>query len=123
MISGCTLNFLTELNNLENILDTNATLVRFCQTLENIFIQGLKTSCNTLGFIKYTDPWTWLENVGATKHNLITFSYRTSVDTVKQFRNVFTNTGRFRLLIRYCLVNKCLHVPLEFMVRLLVLLT
>lgn len=43
----------------------------------------------------------------------VLFAYKTAVDKVQEFRNVQTPLGRFRLLVRFCLVYKCLHVPVQ----------
>lgn len=39
------------------------------------------------------------------------------VEQTKQNPKVHTFTGRLRLLIRICLVRKCLHMPVEILVR------
>jgi hypothetical protein len=50
------------------------------------------------------------------------FNYISSVNAVKASQKVVTPTGRLRLLIRSCLVNRCLHVPVEILVCLILLL-
>ena len=44
------------------------------------------------------------------------FSFIRAVEIAKTCYKVKTPTGRLRLLIRCCLVNKCLHIPVEIAV-------
>ncbi|XP_065158984.1 uncharacterized protein [Atheta coriaria] len=37
------------------------------------------------------------------------------IESVKQRKDVLTQDGRFRLAVRYCLVRKCLHRPIEYL--------
>lgn len=39
------------------------------------------------------------------------------VEQVKQNSKIHTSIGRLRFLIRACLVRKCLHMPIEILVR------
>ena len=51
---------------------------------------------------------------------MICSSYNTFslvVEQVNQNMKVHTSIGRLRLLIRACLVRKCLHMPIEILVR------
>jgi hypothetical protein len=48
----------------------------------------------------------------------VAFNYVSSVNSVKISQKVVTSTGKLRLLIRTCLVNRCLHVPVEILVSL-----
>lgn len=120
-VPACTLSFLNELNENgnknKNVNESSPTLLHFCQIIEKIFYSKLQTTCNTLGFIKYNTPWSWLAEIAEDNHYLITFSYKNSVDGVKEQKHIVTNTGKFRLLIRHFLVNKCLHVPVQYLVN------
>lgn len=52
--------------------------------------------------------------------NMIFSGYNTfllAVEQVKQNAKVRTSAGQFRLLIRICLVRRCLHMPVEILVR------
>jgi hypothetical protein len=97
------------------ITDDNAELQHFCQNLERVFQKGLLRS-TSLGFAKVSESWYWLEQL-ASQHSGVAFNYISSVNAVKTSQKVVTPTGKLRLLIRTCLVNRCLHVPVEILVR------
>lgn len=44
------------------------------------------------------------------------YTYIRAADMVRACQKVKSPTGKLRLLIRSCLVNKCLHIPVEIMV-------
>lgn len=108
--------FLEEIKINNCINDSNSILLLFCQSLEKIFSLGLLPCHNTFGLFKYVDPWVWLEKITHNKNSDISYSYSHCVDNAKLCRNVITNIGRLRLLIRLCLVYKCIHIPLEYLV-------
>jgi hypothetical protein len=47
---------------------------------------------------------------------LESFSYRNSVQEVQSTKHVQTPLGKFRLLVRHCLMKKCLHFSLQYLV-------
>jgi len=94
------------------ISDNNIYLLHFVQTIETIFDSGLIRQQNTKFFDRTIDPFSWMISV-----DQVTFAYKTCTEAVKNRPDVHTNTGRVRLLIRYCLVKKCLHVPVEALVQ------
>lgn len=114
-ILGYTQNFLEETKHSQYVNEKNESLLQFCQVVEKIFSTGIAAGCNSLGFTKQFDAWTVLKKIAQFKKDG-NFQYRYSVENVKKQKNVLTNIGKLRLLIRYCLVNKCLHVPVEYLV-------
>lgn len=97
------------------ITDDNAELQHFCQNLERVFQKGLLRN-TSLGFAKVSESWYWLEQL-ASQRSGVAFNYVSSVNAVKTSQKVVTPTGKLRLLIRTCLVHRCLHVPVEILVR------
>ncbi|XP_026673081.1 uncharacterized protein LOC108629494 isoform X2 [Ceratina calcarata] len=71
---------------------------------------------NPIGFPKLPDAWYWMEEIGE-KHFSSCCTYSLVVEQVRQNPKVHTPTGRLRLLIRTCLTRKCLHMPVEMLVR------
>lgn len=115
--SACTLTLLNELQGgVDYVADSAPTLINFCQIIEKVFYSNIKVISNTLGFIKCITPWMWMEEIVNENHFPITFPYKNSIDFVKGQKNVATNAGKFRLLIRHLLVSKCLHIPIEYLV-------
>lgn len=113
-LKGCVLKLVQTSGN-SGITDDNAELQDFCQSLERVFQKGLLRS-TTMGFTNVSESWYWLEHL-ASEHSGATFNYISSVNAVKASQKVVTPTGRLRLLIRTCLVSRCLHVPVEILVR------
>ncbi|XP_012138958.2 uncharacterized protein LOC100874999 isoform X1 [Megachile rotundata] len=100
----------------KEIDDENEDLPAFCKCLEKCFQKGILLRLSTLGFPKLPDAWYWLEEI--TEKNFSSCcTYSLVVEQVKQSPKVHTATGRLRLLIRTCLIRKCLHVPVEMLVR------
>ncbi|XP_029048418.1 uncharacterized protein LOC114878596 [Osmia bicornis bicornis] len=96
--------------------DENIDLPFFCKCLEKCFQKGILLRFNPIGFPKLPDAWYWLEEI--TEKNFSSCcTYSLVVEQVKQSPKVHTATGRLRLLIRTCLIRKCLHVPVEMLVR------
>lgn len=116
LFSGCIQRFLQKLQDCDYITDENSNLIQFCQNLERVFIYGLISVQNAFGFTKSVDPWNWLEKLAFSKDSSISFSFINSVEAVKRYQSILTNTGKLRLLIRNCLTSKSLHVPVEYLV-------
>lgn len=124
----------------KEITDENEDLCHFCKCLENCLQKGLLPSLDSVGYLKVPYAWHWLEYVAVKNYrwcdflilswvsiycllfnaNVIFSGYNTFllvVEQVKQNAKVHTSAGRLRLLIRICLVRKCLHMPVEILVR------
>lgn len=113
-LKGCVLK-LVQTSGSSEITDGNEELQHFCQNLERVFQKGLLRT-TSLGFTKISESWYWLEQL-ASQHRGVAFNYISSVNAVKTSQKVVTPTGKLRLLIRTCLVSRCLHVPVEILVR------
>ncbi|XP_076169733.1 uncharacterized protein LOC143147901 [Ptiloglossa arizonensis] len=100
----------------KEIYDGNIDLPSFCKCLEKCLQKGILMRLNTIDFAKLPDAWYWLEEI-AEKHFSSCCTYSLVVEQVKQNPKVHTPSGRFRLLIRTCLMRKCLHMPIEILVR------
>lgn len=98
------------------VTDSNETLYPFCMCVETVFQRGLSYTHGPFGLIKTPQSWTWLEQL-AQRYPSAPYSYVSSVNEVRNSKKVTTPLGKLRLLIRVCLVKKCLHVPVEFIVR------
>ncbi|XP_014470037.1 PREDICTED: uncharacterized protein LOC106742006 [Dinoponera quadriceps] len=97
------------------ITDENEDLLSFCKCLENCLHKGL-LPCLSIGYLKGPSAWHWLEHVA--QKNYSSYSTLSLVaEQTEQNPKVHTSTGRFRLLIRICLVRKCLHMPVEILTR------
>lgn len=96
--------------------DENPDLPLFCRSLERCLQNGVLIRFNTLGFPKIPDAWHWLEEV-AYKNLSSCCTFSLAVAQVKENPKVQTAAGKLRLLIRACLMRKCLHTPVEFLVR------
>ncbi|XP_054000614.1 uncharacterized protein LOC128888039 isoform X1 [Hylaeus anthracinus] len=105
---------LTEYN--KEIDDGNVDLPLFCKCLEKCLQKGVLLRLNPIGFAKLPDAWYWLEEI-AEKHFSSCCTYSLVIEQVKQNQKVQTCTGRLRLLIRTCLMRKCLYMPIEMLVR------
>lgn len=116
VFSVCTQSFLEEIQHSQYVSEQNSHLPIFCLGVEKIFNTGLLVSVNSIGFIKHVDAWSLLDKISCVKDEIITYAFRSSVENVKLHKNVLTKVGKLRLLIRYCLVSKCLHVPVEYLV-------
>ncbi|XP_032676898.1 uncharacterized protein LOC116846755 [Odontomachus brunneus] len=106
----------------KEITDENEDLCHFCKCLENCLQKGLLPCLSSIGYLKESSAWHWLEHVAEKNYS----SYNTLslvVEQTKQNPKVHTFTGRLRLLIRICLVRKCLHMPVEILTRIPTLAT
>ncbi|XP_008196619.1 uncharacterized protein LOC103313907 isoform X2 [Tribolium castaneum] len=92
------------------VKDSSENLEKFCQVIETIFHKGLIEKHNF--YSKKIEVFAWMSTISS-GDELIDFIYQNSVQEVQKCKSVKTPIGKFRLLIRYCLVNKCLHFPLE----------
>lgn len=108
ILSAITLKLTHSAANNSEINDTSEDLLLLCNALENIFRKGI------IGH-----SWDWLEEMKSQMESgsiMKSFNFVRSVEAVKTCPKVKTSVGRLRLLIRYCLIHKCLHVPVEVMV-------
>ncbi|KAJ8943686.1 hypothetical protein NQ318_015175 [Aromia moschata] len=115
--TGCVQQFISITSANGKICDNNFYFVLFGRNLEKIFNRGLLTHQNTLYFTRIIDPYAWMVSIVKAKSDIVTFNYRDCVDSVKSRCDIINNGARFRLLVKYCLMKKCLHVPVEFLVR------
>ncbi|XP_049853427.1 uncharacterized protein LOC126334821 isoform X4 [Schistocerca gregaria] len=100
----------------KSVTDNNETLYPFCMCVETVLQRGLSYIHGPFGLIKTPQSWTWLEQI-AQRYPGAPYSYVSSVNEVRNSKKVTTPVGKLRLLIRVCLVRKCLHVPVELIVR------
>ncbi|EGI66555.1 hypothetical protein G5I_04886, partial [Acromyrmex echinatior] len=106
----------------KEITDENEDLCHFCKCLENCLQKDLLPILDSVGYFKIPYAWHWLEYVAGKNYN----GYNTfllAVEQVKQNTKVHTPAGRLRLLIRICLVRRCLHMPVEILARIPALAT
>ncbi|KAF3429268.1 hypothetical protein E2986_10204 [Frieseomelitta varia] len=96
--------------------EENEDLLFFFKSLEKCFQKGILMRLNPISFPKLPDAWYWMEEI-AEKHFSSSCTYSLVVEQVKQNSKVYTPTGRLRLLIKTCLMRKCLHMPVEMLVR------
>lgn len=95
------------------ITDANVNLLPFCACIEKIFTKGLVTQYNPLGIAKELHSWAWLDKIKTNANSdSSTFNFTTSLESIHACKKVLSSTGRLRLLIRTCLVKKCLHIPI-----------
>ncbi|GLH16124.1 uncharacterized protein GBIM_20481 [Gryllus bimaculatus] len=112
-LKNCTLQLVQSSSNLE-VLDSNENLKQFCSYVERIFQKGLLLRSYSLGFLKVPESWHWLEEIATMEHGA-NYNYISSVTHVKNSPKLSTALGKLRHLIRVCLVNRCLHVPVEIL--------
>ncbi|XP_043585144.1 uncharacterized protein LOC122568918 [Bombus pyrosoma] len=96
--------------------EENKDLPFFFKCLERCFQKGILMRLNPIGFPKLPDAWYWMEEI-AEKHFSSSCTYSLVVEQVTQNPKVYTPTGHLRLLIKTCLMRKCLHMPVEMLVR------
>lgn len=114
---GHTSKFLKEIEENEFVSDNSKSLLLFCCALEKIFYFGLLPQLNKFGFTKHTEePWFWLEKFSNIQNGTVSFSFKAALSKTSDNCTVQSNLGRFRLLVRLCLVSKCLHEPLQYLV-------
>lgn len=99
------------------VTDANINLLPFCACIEKIFMKGLVTKYNTLGIAKPLHAWIWLEKIKPNNNDSSTFNFSSSLESVRYCKSVLSSTGRLRLLIRTCLMKKCLHIPIMTLVQ------
>ncbi|XP_066159253.1 uncharacterized protein [Euwallacea fornicatus] len=116
-IKGCVQQFLTLTNSNTPILDNNLYFLHFVQTIEKIFNNGLIRQQNTKFFDRIIDPYSWMSSITKDINIASDLTYKTCVDNSRDRRDTHTNSGRFRLLVKYCLSKKCLHIPVEVLVK------
>ncbi|XP_076051194.1 uncharacterized protein LOC143031362 isoform X2 [Oratosquilla oratoria] len=98
------------------VTDEHAALLPLCQVLETVLRKGLCSTVHSAFGITKRDYWAWLEEVSHTTLD-VSDSYRTVVESVKSSRRVATMQSRGRLFIRHALQSRCLHEPVEILVR------
>ncbi|XP_068915417.1 uncharacterized protein [Tenebrio molitor] len=113
-IKGCTLKLFTESLS-KKITDSSQDLQDFCQILEKIFHRGLTQTQTSFYGNKKTEVYTWMSSLAAEETALESFNYRNSVQEVQSTKHVQTPLGKFRLLVRHCLMKKCLHFSLQYL--------
>nr|CAD7441828.1 unnamed protein product [Timema bartmani] len=112
---GCTLKLVQEATSKGEINDTNLYLQPFCKNVEQVFQKGLVCNYSALGFTKSAESWHWMKQLDLRDGS--SSSYEASVKMVGSCNKAVSPRGKLRLLIRTCLVNKCLHVPVQILVR------
>lgn len=98
----------------KTVTDSSENLQNFCQIIELIFYKGLIQKKHKF-YSKKIEVFTWMSSVSS-GDDLTDFIYKNSVKEVQKSKGVKSQLGKFRLLVRYCLVNKCLHYSLEALV-------
>lgn len=96
------------------IKDDNRYISSFCQKIENIFYKGLRDSKKY--FSGVNEPYEWMEEIAKDRSWNFPFQYSNSLYEVQKNQRVKSKLGKFRLLLRYFLVNRCLHAPVEYLV-------
>lgn len=99
-----------------DITDENDDLPLFCKSLEACFQKGVLSRLNAFGFPKLPEAWFWLEEI-ADKSDSSLFAFTSAVENVRENLKVQNHIGRLRLLIRTCLSRRCLHVPVQYIIR------
>ncbi|CAH1135690.1 unnamed protein product [Ceutorhynchus assimilis] len=112
-LKGCVQQFINLINTSTPITDNNFYFVLFTQTLEKIFNKGLIRQQNTKFFERTIDPYSWMSSIASE----CSFAYTNCVDQVNGRLDLATNEGKLRLLIKYCLMKKCSHFPVEALVK------
>ncbi|KAK8402721.1 hypothetical protein O3P69_000814 [Scylla paramamosain] len=100
----------------EPVMDTQTFLLPLCEVLETIFRKGLNHTVHSAFGLTRRDYWSWVEKTTQMCAGLDN-SYKHIVEAVANNMSVSTPQGRGRLFIRHALKNKCLHVPVETIVR------
>ncbi|KAJ8915173.1 hypothetical protein NQ315_000426 [Exocentrus adspersus] len=116
-IKGCVQQFFKISTENTQISDNNPSFVLLGTSLEKIFDKGLIAQQNTLYFNRTIDPYSWMSSLVKAKSDIVTLTYKNCVDNVRERCDTPNNTARFRLLVKYCLMKHCLHVPVEFLIR------
>ncbi|KAL3274426.1 hypothetical protein HHI36_015814 [Cryptolaemus montrouzieri] len=112
-LKACTHKFLKEKSG--KIDDNHRYLSSFCQKLENIFYTGLKNA--TKYFTKGEEPYDWMLEISRDKNWKFSFHYVNSLYEIQRNTYLKSKLGKFRLLLRYCLVYKCLQVPVDYLLK------
>ncbi|XP_043274464.1 uncharacterized protein [Venturia canescens] len=96
--------------------DKNPDLVEFCICLERCFQKGVSMLINVVGFPKMPETWYWLEEL-AHKNERSLLTFYSVVELVRESDKVQSSVGKLRLFIRVALTRKCLHIPVQTLVR------
>ncbi|KAK0085359.1 hypothetical protein PV325_005353 [Microctonus aethiopoides] len=103
--------------NTAEITDDNPDLILLCSSLEKCFQLGVTMRItSSVGYPKSADAWHWLEELGERNERFL-YSFTSAVESVSQNLKVESPIGKLRLLIRICLTKKCLHMPVQLLVR------
>ncbi|KAK4315080.1 hypothetical protein Pmani_013674 [Petrolisthes manimaculis] len=107
----------TKLSSLnEAVVDTQPCLLPLCLVLEAIFRKGLNNMVHSAFGLTKRDYWIWLEKTAQSATGLQN-GYKEAVESVANNPCVSSMQGRGRLFIRHALKHKCLHIPIEIIVR------
>ncbi|KAF0314256.1 hypothetical protein FJT64_015279 [Amphibalanus amphitrite] len=98
------------------ILDDHPSMLPFCEVLEKIFREGLLGPVFTPFGATKKDYWSVMESVYQ-ERNSVSSSFHHAVEAVQKSQRVHTQQGRGRLFIRCALFKRCLHVPVESLIR------
>lgn len=112
-LKACTQRFLEDKS--AKIDDEHRYLPSFCQKIETIFYTGLRNSNKY--FSRDEEPYEWMSEVVKDRSWKFPFQYKHAIYEVRRNELLKSRLGKFRLLLRYCLVNRCLHAPVEYLVK------
>lgn len=117
-LKGYTSKFLECYKKGDPVTDAHPLLLSLEGCLENIFYCSIKAQTALFGYLWDGSAWRWIEKT-MKSDDFYNENYQITqvIESVKQRKDVLTQDGRFRLAVRYCLVRKCLHRPIEYLVR------
>ncbi|XP_033211996.1 uncharacterized protein LOC117169634 [Belonocnema kinseyi] len=99
-----------------DIGDENEDLPFFCKSIEACFQREVLSRLNAFGFPKLPEAWYWLEEI-ADRNDSSLFAFTSAVENVRENLKIQNPIGRLRLLIRTCLTRRCLHLPVQYIIR------
>ncbi|KAF4519860.1 hypothetical protein B566_EDAN005198, partial [Ephemera danica] len=111
-LKACTAKLLEDSSKNGIISDTSLSVQPFCETLELIIMRGLNDNYP----LRKPESWYWMENIASPRFETA-FCYGMAVESAKVNPKIMSPRGRFRLLVRTCLVQNCLHVPVEKLIH------
>ncbi|KAK7085432.1 hypothetical protein SK128_023426, partial [Halocaridina rubra] len=98
------------------VSDAQTFLLPMCQVLEEIFRKGMHNTAHSAFGLTRRDYWAWIRKADLYNEELDS-SFKRTVAAVLNSSCIATPQGRGRLFIRTALKNKCLHFPVETIVR------
>lgn len=115
-LKGYTSKFLECYKKGDPVTDAHPLLLSLEGCLENIFYCSIKAQTALFGYLWDGSAWRWIEKT-MKSDDFYNENYQITqvIESVKQRKDVLTQDGRFRLAVRYCLVRKCLHRPIEYL--------